>query len=129
MSSYNIRPHHGLCTAFFEGKGYSGDFVRNMANVIEMLEGDDPEIILTVGEDIICANCPNNRTHICDSSEKVVGYDNAVLEICGLFAGDVVRWSDFRDTAFDRIISAGRLPEVCGDCQWFNICGKESYSQ
>ena len=34
MSSFKIRPHHGLCTAFFEGKGYSGDFVRNMANVL-----------------------------------------------------------------------------------------------
>ena len=129
MSSYKIRPHHGLCTAFFEGKGYSGDFVRNMSDVIKMLEGDDPEIILTVGEDMICANCPNNRTHICESSEKVGRYDNTVLKMCGLSEGDAVRWSDFRDTVFDRIISEGRLPEVCGDCQWFNICGGKSYSR
>lgn len=129
MSSYKLRPHHGLCTAFFEGKGYSGDFVRNMADVIEMLETDDPEIILTVGEDIICANCPNNRTHICESSAKVARYDNAVLEMCGLSAGDIVRRSDFRDTVFRRIISAGRLSEVCGDCQWFYICGEKSYSR
>ncbi len=129
MSSYKLRPHHGLCTAFFEGKGYSGDFVRNMADVIEMLETDDPEIILTVGEDIICANCPNNRTHICESSDKVARYDNAVLEMCGLSAGDIVRRSDFRDTVFHRIISAGRLSEVCGDCQWFYICGEKSYSR
>ena len=126
MSSYKLRPHHGLCTAFFEGKGYSGDFVRNMANVIEMLERDDPEIILTVGEDMICANCPNNGTYC---SEKAVGYDHAVLEICGLSAGDIVRWSDFRDTVFNSIISEGRLPKVCGDCQWFNICGGKSYSR
>ena len=129
MSSFKIRPHHGLCTAFFEGKGYSGDFVRNMANVIEMLERENPEIILTVGEDIICANCPNNRTHICDSSEKVAGYDNTVLEMCGLSAGDIVCWSDFRETVFEKIISLGRLCQVCGDCQWYHICGEKSLSR
>ena len=129
MSNYKLRPHHGLCTAFFEGKGYSGDFVRNMADVIEMLERVDPKIILTVGEDMICANCPNNGTHSCESTDKVARYDNAVLEICGLSAGDVIQWSDFRDTVFIKIISAGRLPEVCGDCQWFNICGEKSYSR
>ncbi len=128
MSSYKLRPHHGLCTAFFEGKGYSVDFVRNMTAVIEMLERDDPEIVLTVGEDIICGNCPNNRTHICESSEKVVRYDGAVLELCGLAAGDAVRWSDFRSAVFDRIISPGRLSEVCGGCQWYNICGEKSHS-
>lgn len=129
MSSFKIRPHHGLCTAFFEGKGYSGDFVRNMANVIEVLERENPEIILTVGEDIICANCPNNRTYICHSSEKVAEYDNAVLEMCGLSAGDIVCWSNFRETAFEKIISAGRLCEVCGDCQWYHICGEKSLSR
>lgn len=129
MSSYKIRPHHGLCTAFFEGKGYSGDFVRNMANVIEMLERENPEIILTVGEDIICANCPNNRTHICNSNHKVGRYDDTVLEMCRLSAGDIVRWSDFRETVFEKIISAGRLCQVCGDCQWFNICGEKSRSR
>lgn len=128
MSSYKLRPHHGLCTAFFEGKGYSGEFVRNMADVIKMLERNDPEVVLTVGEDIICVNCPNNRTHCCESSEKVGRYDSIVLEMCRLSTGDIVRWSDFRDAVFSKIISAGRLPEVCGDCQWYDICGEKSFS-
>ena len=26
-----LRAHHGLCLRFFQGKGYSGAFVENMA--------------------------------------------------------------------------------------------------
>ena len=35
---YKIRPHHGLCIAFFEGKGYSPEFVRHMEQTIANLK-------------------------------------------------------------------------------------------
>ena len=33
-----LRAHHGLCLRFFQGKGYSGAFVENMAQKKAMLE-------------------------------------------------------------------------------------------
>ena len=33
-----LRPHHGMCLAYFEGKGYSDDFTENMQHMLELLE-------------------------------------------------------------------------------------------
>ncbi len=33
MSVYKIRAHHGVCLYFFQGKGYSGEFVENMSRM------------------------------------------------------------------------------------------------
>lgn len=65
-----LRPHHGLCIGFFEGRGYSAEFVRHMTEVIAVLEAEDLEITLV--------------TH-CDA-------------LCGLHAGSALRWSAFRET-------------------------------
>ena len=61
MSIYRIRAHHGMCLAFFQGKGYSGAFVENMANMKAILE-ENPDILLLDGPDDICAACPNRLT-------------------------------------------------------------------
>ncbi len=116
-----IRPHHGLCTAFFRGEGYSGDFVKNMAEVIRLLEKGDPKVIISEGADDICKRCPNLIGGIC-SGEKSDRYDRAVLEICGLSYGREMNGKDLSRLVREKIISAGRLSEVCGDCQWFFIC-------
>ena len=34
-TTYRIRPHHGMCLYFFEGKGYSEGFTKHMAEVKE----------------------------------------------------------------------------------------------
>ena len=33
-----LRAHHGMCLAFFEGKGYSSAFTENMGKVLEEME-------------------------------------------------------------------------------------------
>ena len=48
MSVYKIRAHHGMCLSFFQGKGYSGDFVENMVRMKAIL-AENPEIILMDG--------------------------------------------------------------------------------
>ena len=118
-----VRPHHGLCGIFFMGKGYSGEFVENMSAVLDLLCESDPPIKLTVGADNICCRCPNNVEGICETADKVTRYDNAVLKLCGLSDGDVLRWGEFRAKVREKIISPGLLSEVCGDCMWFYICG------
>ena len=124
MSTCKLRPHHGLCIAFFEGKGYSAAFAENMKRVIAVLEANDPEVTLADSADVICAACPNDRGGVCESAEKVGRYDDAVLRLTGHACGDTLRWSEFRALADGRILSPGLLGEVCGDCQWYGICGR-----
>ena len=38
-TTYRIRPHHGMCLYFFEGKGYSEGFTKHMAEVKEWHSG------------------------------------------------------------------------------------------
>lgn len=118
MLKYKLRPHHGLCINFFEGKGYSQEFTENMTSVIELLNSENPETELTTNHDIICCCCPCTDCH-----DKALSYDLKVMEICGV--SENIRWKDFRKKVHEKIISTGRLKEVCGNCQWFYICEKK----
>lgn len=113
-----IRPHHGLCAEFFRGEGYSGDFTRNMGEVLAELDRNDSPVRLVLHEDIICKSCPN----IGKCGEKAPRYDLKVLELCGIDEGSEINWKDFRELVRKRIILRGRLPEVCSDCIWADIC-------
>lgn len=117
-----LRPHHALCIRFFEGKGYSREFIRHMADVIETIGRDDPAITLVDGCDILCSECPHNTGGVCDHDKKVQGIDQRALELTGLSIGDVLPRHDLLLRAYDSIIKAGRLKEVCRDCQWLSIC-------
>lgn len=121
MLEYNIRPHHVLCTTFFEGKGYSPEFVRNMTRVIHNLEADS-YIRLSDGVDCICSHCPNNKDDVCDHKTKVERFDKAVMSACKLEAGQLLKWQEFKKLALDKIIWPGKLSSICGDCQWSTIC-------
>ena len=107
--------------SFFEGKGYSPEFTENMRNIIDNLEKLNPRVRITENADIICAECPNNNNSIC-TGEKVSRYDKAVMNIGGLQNNDLISWSDLKKIS-GYIISCG-LENICGDCQWFYICGK-----
>ncbi len=37
-----LRPHHGMCLAYFEGKGYSEGFSAHMQEMLELFEKDVP---------------------------------------------------------------------------------------
>ncbi|MDE6832983.1 MAG: DUF1284 domain-containing protein [Ruminococcus sp.] len=117
MSEYKIRPHHALCINFFIGKGYSNDFTENMNHVIENLH-NNPLTEITIGKDMICSKCPCT-----DCQEKAVSYDRKVIDFCGISGN--MSWNDLKKVVHEKIISTGKLHEICGDCQWFYICGKK----
>ena len=123
--TYRIRAHHGMCFSFFQGKGYSGDFTENMWAMKKKLE-QNPEVILLQETDDVCAHCPNNRAGVCTSAGKAESYDSRVLAFCGLMPGDQIRWNDFDKLVQEHILSVGRREEICGDCQWNEICGAKS---
>ena len=58
-----LRPHHGMCLAYFKGEGYSGGFTAHMAEMLKLfLSGK--RIRLHVDTDEICSACPNNQDGI-----------------------------------------------------------------
>ncbi len=118
---YHLRPHHGMCVCFFQGKGYSSEFTAHMAHIIEQLRAD-PKILLTNSTDILCSKCPNNLDGICETAEKVARYDAAVLELCGLEDGALLPFRDFQAKVWEHILRPGKRAQICGDCQWSRLC-------
>lgn len=125
--TYRIRPHHGLCFSFFQGKGYSSAFTENMQNLKEKLE-ENPEVILLCEADDVCTRCPCSRAGRCTDtdtglpSEKAEAYDRRVLAHLGLSEGAQMRWKDFTASLEKNILSPGKREEICGDCQWNALC-------
>lgn len=124
VQAVSLRPHHGLCLGFFEGYGYSDSFSKNMAAVLKGLEADTP-VKIAQGHDSICTNCPNQDT----GCPNAAIYDQRVLKLCGLRAGQELTWSGFQNKIRTCVLEAGRLAEVCENCKWFYICGKKCRSE
>lgn len=125
MSRIEIRAHHGLCTYFFEGKGYSDDFNHHMAAVIKTLE-KNPVVRIVNHDDEICNCCPNLRSGICKEQAKVLAYDGKVLELCRLQPNTEIPWQEFVRLVRENIIDKKRLAAVCSNCQWWEVCHKKS---
>ena len=122
--TYPIRPHHGMCLAFFIGNGYSNGFTAHMQEMLELF-GKGADVCLTVKTDEICSACPNNCEGICEAAEKVKRYDNAVLTECSLQEGQTLTFAQFTQAVQQKIIASGKRLEICGDCQWNRICQEQ----
>lgn len=120
-----LRPHHGMCMAYFVGHGYSDAFTAHMGELLAALRPESP-VLLKVGADSVCGACPNNVGGICEKPELVAAYDRAVLELCGLSEGCALPFGRFTALVEERILSQGRRASICGDCQWNEICASQT---
>lgn len=118
---YALRPHHGMCLAYFEGKGYSEGFTRHMGNMLKLLE-KDTSVRLRVSGDEICRACPNLKNSICSTERLVKVYDQEVLKMCGIPENTLMRFGDFVSAVEEKILKPGKRPTICGNCQWNEIC-------
>ncbi|MBO4982345.1 MAG: DUF1284 domain-containing protein [Lachnospiraceae bacterium] len=125
---YRIRAHHGMCLAFFEGKGYSSEFTEHMAQVQKLLE-KNPAVCITAEVDMICSHCPNRQGGICTAAGKVLEYDRQVLLRCGIHEGTIMPFLAFDGLVRDRILLTGGREEICGDCQWTELCRRKDREQ
>lgn len=116
-----LRPHHGLCVRFFEGKGYSSEFTKHMAGVIEGLR-DDTIVKIAGGNDYICSKCPNLKGRVCESEEHVMSFDGRVLCAIGLKAGDEIAYGEFQKRIQEEIFDKNLFRSICGDCGWAGLC-------
>ncbi len=126
MSEILLRPHHGLCIRFFEGKGYSDEFTAHMEKVIKELHKKDSRIILTEAEDEICKMCPNFLEGGCKDREKVRRYDQGVLDLTGLQTGEEMTFLKLKEQITARITAPDRMRDICGDCGWAEICREKA---
>ena len=125
---YKIRAHHGLCLCFFQGRGYSESFVKNMAAIKEMLE-QNPLVCITSQTDIICEKCPNNTDGTCKSEAAVAEYDRQVLLRCNIPSGDCMPYQDFEKMVQKNILMPGKRKEICAGCQWEELCDSRNMLQ
>ena len=117
-----LRAHHGMCLAFFEGKGYSAGFTAHMAQVLEYLEQKNPIVTVVAEADCICGGCPNLTDGRCRKAALVERYDKAVLALCGMGEHSILSWREFAARVAEYILSQGKRSEICGGCQWSSIC-------
>ena len=87
-----LRAHHGMCLAFFEGKGYSAGFTAHMARILEYLEQENPTVTVVAEADCICGGCPHLANGICENAALVQGYDRQVLSLCGMEEHSISDW-------------------------------------
>ena len=130
-----LRPHHGLCIRYFTGKGYSKDFVQNMSDLMGQLQ-PDTEIRLSVTKDYICRACPNMQGNQCTDNEKVLRYDEGVLEAIKEALSEEefyesgeekyykLTYGRFQEFIETYIMETKRFDTICGDCSWGQICHK-----
>ena len=116
-----LRPHHGMCLAYFAGEGYSGGFTAHMRQVLDAFL-PSTSVVLALGEDTICTACPNNENGVCTAAGKVSRYDRQVLALCGLETGNILTFSEFTERVEQRILTPGLRSAICFDCEWNNLC-------
>lgn len=118
-----LRPHHILCIQKFTGNGYDEKFTAHMTSLVSLL-GRQPETKITLikGCDDLCSACPNMHGGACATLQKVAGMDRSVLDACGLAYGAEKSWSALAPAARERIFETDRFRQVCGDCEWFDLC-------
>ena len=118
-----LRPHHGLCIQFYEGKGYSEEFTKRMDDLISEIQRNSNMLIqLHLDVDVLCNSCPNNIESKCKSYEKVKRFDEKVLSYCDMKSGQVLSIQEFLESVKDRILDKGLLPCICCECEWYSIC-------
>lgn len=120
-----LRAHHGMCLAFFEGKGYSAGFTAHMQGILERLEQENPSIVLVAAADCICSGCPNLTDGLCETADLVQNYDRQVLSLCSLRENDTLHWQTFSALVAERILSQGKRADICGNCQWATVCNEK----
>ncbi len=129
MCRFSIRPHHLLCLQFFEGKGYSEEFVKHMAEVYDKLLQENPVIQIVKGVDDICKNCPNNKNGKCSKEDSVLGNDKRTYELIKDELKEEQTWKDLTRLVYRNIIDKNKLKQVCEVCRWSDICESQLHKK
>jgi hypothetical protein len=120
-----LRGHHLICLHFFQGEGYSPEFVDNLKEVISRAELGTP-INIVDGADDVCASCPHLDYDKCmhkpDSDQGVALLDQMALKFLDLKPDHSVTWEQAKNKT--ESMSSDQFSEFCYNCDWENLCRK-----
>ena len=125
---FKLRPHHGICIGFFQGKGYSKEFTEHMTDTIKYLEENNPQICITSSTDEIYKACPNNINGQCNGDEKVSAIDKRCLDAVNIKDSTIINYKDYKALIKEKILDKAIGINICKDCQWSHICYKQHCS-
>lgn len=127
MDVLKLRPHHINCLFFYEGKGYSKQFVENMNCIVEHLRNNSGQmIVLEKQNDRLCGACPNLKENICISSDKIGSLDQATLENYGLKEDEIYSFQEIKEKIYKNY-SSETFHLICNRCEWYKsgVCTEE----
>ena len=115
----NIRAHHLLCMRYFQGKGYSKEFIRNFYFVLKKLPGEKIRVVNSV--DVICEKCPHNDDSVCkkkkDSERKTRQMDNRLIKTAKISLEKEYLYSKLKD-----LVKNIKAKDFCKGCEWKKDC-------
>ena len=121
-----LRGHTLICLQGFQGKGYSPEFVENLARIHQELADDrQREVEVVDTPDAVCGACPHHAAAGCSlngesSEEGIQDQDRRVLQLLGLARGTRITWGEILDR-IRTAISGDDLPAICGSCRWLPL--------
>ena len=121
-----IRAHTLLCLQGFRGKGYSPEFVENLARIHETLfQNPESWIEVVDAPDAVCGACPHREPSGCAvsgplSEEEMRLQDRKVLALLDLEVGTRIQWREIL-TRIRGSVTGASLPGICGQCRWLPL--------
>ena len=116
-----LRGHHLLCILNFRGKGYSKEFVQNMAAISARLRSlEETVVCISSGPDDVCTFCPYLGVADCikeGTASSVRLQDRLVLERLGIAPGDSLPWSEVKER-MRRHVAPQDQERLCRRCSW-----------
>ncbi|ACL69273.1 DUF1284 domain-containing protein [Halothermothrix orenii] len=124
-----LRGHHLLCVQFFQGLGYSKEFIQKMYELLKKIEEPSTRILLTTSCDYLCQACPWHNEYTCTISSpseelKLVERDKAVLSYFGFEEHQLITAGLYKKRV-DLLLPKLDLKKICGNCRWFEICNSK----
>jgi hypothetical protein len=119
-----FRGHHLICLHFYNGEGYSAEYIEHLSNTLEIAEKGAVEIC--AGADCICKKCPHLRDDNCEYYENaevdIRRMDSTALDLLGLSADTSISWKEVREKVEKIFHEWYEL--YCKDCNWLSACEK-----
>lgn len=120
-----FRGHHLICLHFFQGEGYSEEYVENLRNVLERADKKE-EIEVVEGPDDICRACPSLKEDRCNHKNgadlEISNLDNIAIKFLGVAKGEKVIWSNIKNKI--KLAPKEWLAAFCEGCDWENVCNR-----
>ena len=118
-----LRHHHLMCMHTYSGTGYSGDFCRNMEQILRTLRRNpDTVIALSAACDDICGACPNRIGNRCQEEVSIQKRDAEVAAFFDCRSGMRMTYRQLLEKIGPAFSKLTDVSEVCHRCEFYDLC-------